>query len=159
MTALASRLLAWAERTMAAREPDFIVGGKDNPYLLRWWIVPRNGLFNIYLHKFLRDDDDRALHDHPWPSLSFVLGGGYIEHTPGRQWARTPGALVVRRATSAHRVELFRDGDSPRAAISLFFTGPHIRRWGFHCPNGWVHWKVFVQETDHGAVGRGCGEP
>src|SRR4051795_4015193 len=65
------------------REPDFYIGGKVNPYLVRWWVIPRNRFFNVYLHKFLRDDDDRALHDHPWISLSFILRGGYIEHTPG----------------------------------------------------------------------------
>jgi hypothetical protein len=48
------------------RRPDFIIGGADNPYLLRWWIIPRNRWCNVYLHKILRDDDPRALHDHPW---------------------------------------------------------------------------------------------
>lgn len=47
------------------RAPDFYIGGNANPYLLRWWVIPRNRFFNVYLHKFLRDDDDRALHDHP----------------------------------------------------------------------------------------------
>ena len=59
---LRERLLAIATK----RHPDFIVGGKDNPYLLRWFVIPRNPVFNIYLHRFLRSDDDRALHDHPW---------------------------------------------------------------------------------------------
>lgn len=25
------------------RTPDFVIGSDDNPYLLRWWIIPRNG--------------------------------------------------------------------------------------------------------------------
>ena len=41
------------------REPDFIIGGAERPYIRRWWIIPRNKLFNIYLHQVLRDDDER----------------------------------------------------------------------------------------------------
>lgn len=77
---LAAALIARASR----REPDFIVGGHDNPYLERWWLIPRNPLFNMYLHRFLRDDDDRALHDHPWPWCSILLRGEYIEVTAPR---------------------------------------------------------------------------
>lgn len=61
------------------REPDFVIGEKGNPYLLRWWIIPRNRWFNVYLHKILRDYDDRALHDHPWWNVSIVLRGAYRE--------------------------------------------------------------------------------
>ena len=64
------------------RKPDFIIGPKDAPYLRRWWIIPRNRLFNIYLHQILRSDDDRALHDHPWINCSIILKGRYMEVTP-----------------------------------------------------------------------------
>src|SRR5580692_360411 len=91
------------------REPDFYIGGKDNPYLLRWHVIPRNRFFNIYLHKFLRDDDDRALHDHPLGSCSIILKGGYWEHQPdGLKLLRKPARPYFRRATQAHRIELFR---------------------------------------------------
>src|SRR5690606_35831081 len=72
------RLIDWY---IARRPPDFIVGGAERPYLKRWWLIPRNPIFNVYLHQFLRDDDDRALHDHPWPWCSILLDGSYIEHT------------------------------------------------------------------------------
>ena len=55
-------ILRWARN----REPDFIIGGHEAPYLRRHWLIPRNRFFNIYVHEFLRSDDDRALHDHPW---------------------------------------------------------------------------------------------
>jgi hypothetical protein len=61
------------------REPDFIIGEKDNPYIRRWWIIPRNSIKNAYLHNLLRDDDDRALHDHPWRWCSIHLRGAYYE--------------------------------------------------------------------------------
>jgi hypothetical protein len=61
------------------RQPDFCIGGVDNPYIRRWWIIPRNRVLNFYLHNFLRDDDDRAYHDHPWNFCSIILRGAYFE--------------------------------------------------------------------------------
>ncbi|MDZ7823006.1 MAG: hypothetical protein U5K75_02470 [Ahrensia sp.] len=62
--------------------PDLIIGGAEDPYMRRWFIIPRNRWFNIYLHEIVRSDDDRALHDHPWWSLSLVLDGQMLEVLP-----------------------------------------------------------------------------
>jgi len=35
------------------RKPDFVIGRAGAPYLERWWVIPRNRWFNIYLHHFL----------------------------------------------------------------------------------------------------------
>lgn len=141
------------------RNPDFIVGGIESPYLLRWHLIPRNRIFNIYLHKFLRSDDDRALHDHPWVNLSVLLRGRYLEHTIAaggihRRREYQAGAARFRwTGRLAHRIELH-DG----ACWTLFITGPRYRSWGFHCPeSGWVHWRDFTAPADAGQVGEGCG--
>ena len=62
------------------RQPDRVI---NSSYLHRWHILPRNRWCNIYLHRFVGDDDDRALHDHPWWSVSFLLKGAMLEHTLG----------------------------------------------------------------------------
>lgn len=142
------------------RKPDFIVGPETDPYLLRWFIIPRNPLFNIYLHCFLRSDDDRALHDHPWSNLSVLLKGRYVEHTIKAgginiRTERKAGDLKLRLFGSfAHRLELI-DGEP---CWTLFITGPRYRQWGFHCAKGWTHWKVFTKPDSSGEVGRGCDE-
>jgi hypothetical protein len=138
-----------------SREPDLYIGGRRNPYLLRWYLIPRNRWFNVYLHKFMRDDDDRALHDHPWASISFVLWGGYRElyRLNGRDVERTvtAGMVLFRPAEFSHRVML-----GGGTCWTLFVTGPRQREWGFHCPHGWRHWREFTS-GDHGeTVGRGC---
>ena len=148
---------AWASRVMMA-PPDFVIGG-NNPYLRRWWIVPRNEFQNVYLHHGLRDDDDRALHDHPWPNQSFLINGRYREVMPEGSFIREAGSLISRRAEDAHRLELI-DGEP---FISLFFTGRKEREWGFHCPNvdgppRWVHWRDFTAGENGEIVGKGCGE-
>ena len=136
------------------RAPDFIIGSRDNPYLHRWYVIPRNMRFNIYLHHFLRSDDDRALHDHPWWNISFLLSGRYIEVTPKGRFLRKRFAVVFRRATASHRVELI---DGP--LWTLFITGPKVREWDFWCPRGWRHWRDFVSNTPGGnEIGRGCND-
>lgn len=159
---MTARFVQWARRKLLCiadrRDPDFIIGSADNPYMLRWWVIPRNRLFNIYLHQFLRSDDDRALHDHPWWNLSWILEGTYTEHTIASGGVHhhkryEQGALRFRAPRTAHRVEL-----TGGPCWTLFITGPVLRTWGFHCPNGWRPWREFVDERDTGKVGRGCGE-
>lgn len=141
----------WAESQMT-RSPDFIIG--DN-YLRRWWIIPRNPFHNIYLHEINKSDDDRAFHDHPWPNTSFLIIGSYIEHTPEGIFTRKAGDIIHRPANALHRLEVI----PGERVISLFTTGAVEREWGFQCPQGWRHWKDFVQlEPGFSGVGRGCGE-
>lgn len=146
------------------RPPDFIIGGADDPYIRRWWVIPRNRFFNVYLHQFLRSDDDRALHDHPWANCSILLRGFYNEYLgdPSPR-LRVAGDIVFRRSGRiAHRIELLHDntGVAPGEAPcwTLFITGPRYREWGFHCPRGWVHWKLFTAADDIGQVGKGCDQ-
>lgn len=141
------------------RSPDFVIGGTVDPYLRRWWLIPRNVVCNAYLHLFLRSDDDRALHDHPWVNASMVLRGQYTEHTISaggihRRAVRAAGDVVFRLPSAAHRVEL-----THGPCWSLFLTGPRVREWGFHCPDaGWVHWQDFTARGDYGRIGPGCDQ-
>jgi hypothetical protein len=146
--------MTWWHDLAASRPPDFVVGAdKENPYLRRWWVVPRNNLANAYLHQFLRSDDDHALHDHMYVNLSYLLEGTYVEHTiaqGGVHHSRRyrAGDLRLRWPTTAHRIEV------AEPCWSLFLTGPRVRQWGFHCPGGWRHWREFTSERD--ATGKGC---
>lgn len=143
---------AWAEGLMGSRPADFVIG---DDYLRRWWVVPRNPFANTYLHDIRKSDDDRALHDHPWPNTSFLISGSYIEHTPSGHFVRRAGDVVFRPADALHRLEVI----PGERAISLFATGPKVREWGFACAQGWVHWRDFTSADDSSQTGRGCGEP
>lgn len=151
-----------ASKMMDSRKPDYIIGEEDNPYMLRWWLK-READGGCYVHFFLRDDDDRALHDHPWPSLSIILDGYVMEvyAPPGTDPRNTsthqkrqlgPGSVVERSENFSHRIELQTEG-----ALTLFITGPRLRRWGFWCPQGWRDYKDFTEQTADGSKqGRGC---
>lgn len=147
--------LAMARLTQ--RPADFVIGEPDDLYLMRWWLLPRNRVCNIYLHLFLRSDDDRALHDHPWINCSVILRGRYIEHTIAaggihhRREFRA-GDIKLRGPRAAHRIELH---DGP--CWTLFLTGPNVRTWGFHCPeSGWIPWQRFTAPGKSGEIGKGC---
>lgn len=147
-------------KILVSGKPHFIIGDPSRPYLLRWWILPRNRYFNLFLHKFLRDDDDRALHDHPWWFISIVLWGGYREitetwssvsrYTGKNRWA---GSVAFRKATHKHRVVLLKN-----PTWTLILTGPRIRTWGFWCPKGFIPWQEFSKSENPGEVGKGCGD-
>lgn len=151
--------IAWLVTLLSGR-PHFTVGEGERLYLSRWYLTPwsayrgtdgepKSRLWSLYLHRFTRSDDDRAMHDHPWWFISLVLRGRYFEFQLDQPpLTRRPGSIAFRRAEAAHRVELI-DG---KPCWTLILTGRRVRMWGFHCPNGWVEWRRFV------AGSRGCGE-
>ena len=160
-------ILRWAQN----REPDFIIGGKEDPYLRRHWLFPRNLFFNVYVHEFLRSDDDRAHHDHPWLfNASWLIDGAYIEHviTAGGALCRSirpAGSFKFRWGKAPHRLELLQftnlrgQAEPPLPCWTVFITGPRVREWGFYCmERGWIHWKAFTSPADKGRIGKGCDE-
>lgn len=160
MKTIARLLFRWLSRKVRNRRPpDFIIGGDEGTYLLRWWLIPRNRFLNIYLHCFCRSDDDRALHDHPWCWASLLLKGEYTEHTIDaggihRRRIYSAGSLRAATGKHAHRIELH---DSMDLVYTLFVTGPRYREWGFHCPTeGWIPWQRFTAADDAGRTGPGC---
>ena len=116
-----------------------ITDPEGTPYLTRWYLF-RSKRFRVFLHKFHRSDDDRALHDHPWPFVTILLSGrGYYEHTQrGQRDYYPPFSINFRlNPASPHRVELERDTTGKECPQwTLFIAGINVRRWGFHpAPN------------------------
>lgn len=153
------RLAAWAYGRVAEVDADFIVKVDGKNALLRWHIIPPNPVLSVYLH-VVTSDSERDAHDHRSATLSVILDGGYWELSPARwrRWKlfgdretiwtkRSAGDVHLRGPWRPHRLELWTDG----FALTLFITGPTIRRWGFWTADGWVHWKQYVDPNDKGA--------
>lgn len=167
------------------RTPDLIIGSREDPQTFRWHLARWLG-FQFALHKWLRSDEDRALHDHTGDNVSFILSPqGYDEIVRelcrNQAWCeawrpvdclrvdgvwyndvivrRRPFVPYFRRAEEPHRVVL-RDG---RPVWSLWLRWPPRRHWGFHCPSGWRKWEDFCATRDYSTpgstseVGSGCG--
>lgn len=78
--------LAWLQYRASQDDwrlaPEQRIGPFRDPYNDRWFLMPKNKWFGVYLHHFQRSDDDRALHDHPWAfNISWLLDGDYEEIT------------------------------------------------------------------------------
>lgn len=138
-----------------------IVNCDHDPYLYRWYVF-RTKWVSLFIHKFVRDDEDRALHDHPWPFLVIPIWRGYVEHCekwcdcfncrehPTMPRQRIPHArrvrpllgMRLRRATYRHRVELI----AGKPAWSVFIHFRRWREWGFWLPEGFIQWNKWWQE-------------
>lgn len=163
---VAGLLRKWAEGIIASRTYDFSIGDPENPVWRRWFVFPRNTFGNIYIHHWLRNDDDRALHDHPWHSLAIHVGGQMVDvYAPSgtnpadkanhmRRLIRV-GDITLRGPLAAHRVEMMHG----KPSISVFCRGPDLRNWGFWCPKGWRPWQEYASNTSATSrIGVGCGE-
>ena len=122
-------------------------------YLHRYYLVPKNRFLNVYLHRFREPDPGRDLHDHPWWSVSIVLKGRYVEqYAEGSEiQSRTTGGLRflrLRRPTARHTITRV----SPGGCWTLFITGPKVREWGFHTPEGWVHNQAYDEAARRGSA-------
>lgn len=124
-------------------KPHKVIGPLDNPYMYRWFIFKVGKLPRVYLHRFLRSDEDRALHNHPWWFVSILLRGSYIEHNRGGPVRRSAPSIAYRGLDHDHRVELV----PGKPVWTLFITGPVRQPWGFWCTNGTdehlVPWREF----------------
>jgi hypothetical protein len=111
----------------------------------------------IALHRWVRSDSDRALHDHSAGNISILLTGCYHEvfshgWEPRRAKLRVPFVPYYRKADTPHRVEL-----TSGPIWTLWVRFKPWRDWGFWCPKGWKHWRDYTDSRDQGLVGRGCG--
>lgn len=155
------------ERQFAARRET--VGEPDCPLFVRWTLFswrrrrPESQSTHeskAFVHHFMPDTADLdAPHDHPWPFLTVVLRGGYIdEHFPDPDRAphhsvRTllsAPAIAFRPARYVHRTVTESEG-----AWTVVITGRSNRQWGFWRSGYWYSLKDY--ERLHGFVKRVCG--
>ena len=112
------------------------------PYLIRYYLlfVDRvNFPFNIFIHKFMKGDDDEDPHDHPWGFFHIILSSGYWENVPMnisehkfdrgfcKIW-RPAGYWNIVSSDYTHRIEL-RDGEPKPWTIFVPFK--RNNHWGF----------------------------
>jgi hypothetical protein len=113
--------------------------------------------FGVYLHRLGVPDPGLDLHDHPWPFLSLILCGGYVEEAaPTRlapafariagRWPRgvvrswRAGTVHRLRLTECHRITaLYR---SP--TWTLILVGRRQQSWGFYPSTGFVDHSEYV---------------
>lgn len=139
-----------AMRAIAAGEFRVIPGRvSEAVYLARFWLSPMlrtaeslpDSADSALLHWIARDDDDGALHDHPWAFQSTIVSGGYVEHLPcGFASRLNCGDTIRHEPTDLHRVAAVRPD-----TWTLVETGPKVRTWGFVAPGqDWVDYRTYL---------------
>lgn len=125
----------------------------------------------IHLHHFLRGDEDKEPHDHPWSwAVSLILVGGYTEerlipkpisYIPFSRSGRLGFAMVkipfkpfsinYIGLETKHRVTIPEGKD----AWTLFISGPVVKSWGFyqclaqgHDPSGYAEVYDYIPWRD-----------
>lgn len=133
-----TKLVDWLIRR-AMRTPYIHLDG----YMERYWLAPYGSLpfgIAVRVHRILRSDNDRHLHDHPWAFLSVVLRGGYHEERLARSYGkvelrrrvwRGPGSIAFRRATDWHQLHLPTIVDADQSCWTLFLSFRAQQKWGF----------------------------
>lgn len=131
------------------RAPMVPVGPADDPILCRFFVIPRNHFFNVYLHCFHRSDEG-YLHDHRMASLTVILQGWYYEerfvsHPVAGQPLPAIARYKVRRLRfrspwAAHKIVV----EPNITTWSLFIGLPHVRNWGF-----WTEWDGIARWMPH----------
>lgn len=111
------------------------------PMMIRYYLSPRIFGVRLVLHKFLRSDNDRAYHDHPWNYISWIVAGeGYWENQPDGSYWRPRWSIQKRSKYHKHWVGIFTKGvfsiKSPVWTIALLYG--KRRDWGFWTDKGWI---------------------
>lgn len=110
------------------------LGKSECPYMFRWVFIFFG--FSIRVHKWIRSDDKRFMHDHPWSFVTFVLKGEYTDVSPSLDVFCEPqepiretlkaGSFKYRASHHRHYVDVPKGG-----AWTLVITGRPKRKWGF----------------------------
>lgn len=133
-------------------------------YMYRWWLFnayPHGSdgagrrwgdwLPSVRIHRIMREDRDRHLHDHPWNARTFILRGWYDEVRQGeliweaRTIHRAAGETARLRFGEYHRISQVPAG----GVWTLFVTGKKRGTWGFDVNGNKVPWRDYlgVSET------------
>ncbi len=127
------RIFTWKEK----------LGKPECPYLVRW--VLNLGLFSVRLHHWVRSDDRRHRHDHPWWFITIVLSGGYFDQTDSKDEWLPAGSIRLRKPLHKHIVYV-----PPGGCWTVLLTGPRLRNWGFYVGKKWKKSnKYFLEHGDH----------
>lgn len=140
-------------------------------YLTRWRLV-QTPWFGVLLHCIRRPDHDRHLHDHPWPFVSIILRGGYVERRARNVWratmhaaghpnrarlrTRRPGSIARMRRGEFHAIEALR----AEPTWTLVLAGRRSNGWGYATEHGFVDSDQYHHDRNpDGFEAPPCGSP
>ncbi|MFT4118710.1 hypothetical protein [Bradyrhizobium sp.] len=131
--------------------------GTDEIYMYRYWLFNpyphsrtdrdarswwRKLLPSVRLHRIMREDQDRDLHDHPWNARTIILRGFYVERR--EQFpsiiVRMVGSTSTLKYGEYHRIAYVSGG----GVWTLFFTWRLRGEWGFKVNGVKIPWREYL---------------
>lgn len=133
------------------------IRGPEGVLYLRRWSLRLPGGWRLMLHKIVREDLGRDLHDHPWWFVTWVLWGGYTEmfkcarcldnrwvrHMRRRGWM----SVGYRPAHFTHRIAWTH---KLKPCWTLVLRGRRAREWGFRTECGWQESAAYLEKFERG---------
>jgi len=110
-------------------------GGLPECIYYRLWAIISKRFGSIRIHNWLKEDDARHAHSHPYWFITFVLKGGYTDVSQdesGKETKEVLRALTCRYRPSNHMHQVL---EVMPNTWTLLITGPSIHRWGFKVGN------------------------
>lgn len=160
------------------RRPE-VIGPDECPIMHRWTIFSGHSgdsspWCKLMVHHFLPNRDDRDVHDHPRPFITFVLRGEYEDLVPcycqrvgevvtlrfdgaGAHCTHchgenvivgermTPGTIRRRLAHHTHRTRV-----GAKGCWTLVLMGPIRKPWGFLRDGRWWAWRDYEAKFGFG---------
>lgn len=109
------------------------------------------GPVGVYVHHIAGPDPGLDLHDHPWPFVSLILRGGYVEQVAD---TREPWLVRLRKwhRWSVHRMPFticHRIVQAEPGTWTLIVRGRKSRTWGFYLVDEgrWTPWDHYDYEA------------
>lgn len=148
----------------AKKTPYCNIYGADNNelYIERYWLFnpyfETKGLrqfkwfpLSLRIHKIVKEDNDRHLHDHPWNARTFILKGWYKEERLYEGWSADfweGTEIIKRKAGDTARLnfgEYHRITEVPDEGVyTIFITGKYQGTWSFLVEGKGVPYKEYL---------------
>ena len=120
------------------------LGIQNCPYAYRWVIIFFG--YSIRVHHFLRSDDKRFFHSHPWWFITLILKGSYTDVSPLGKDNLTRFKLRYRKADHQHYVDVPKSG-----CWTILITGKPMSKWGFWVNNKMIRPLKYFHKYGHPA--------
>lgn len=135
----------------AKKTPYINIAKGDDVYMERYWLFNPLDVetkcikyswipFSIRIHKILKEDQDRHMHDHPWDCRTFILKGQYLEERVDGVYARREGTTATIAFDDYHKI-LHVYGD---CVYTMFVTGKYKGVWGFLVDGIKIKYKEYL---------------
>ena len=123
------------------REP---LGLLECPYAYRTYLIFFG--YSIRIHFWLRSDDKRYMHNHPWWFITFVLKGYYIDMSLNGIDMVDTFSFRYRKPNHTHYVQIPSGG-----CTTILITGRNKNKWGFWINQRYLRVNRYFKRFGHPA--------